>query len=68
MANLYYQTPEGKEFLKRNPPAQTKVDQNCLGLGRNYTPGPSLLGIIQNLKKGSEIVRTDEVLLTMHEP
>ncbi len=28
MAKLYYQTPEGKEFLKRNPPAQTKVEKN----------------------------------------
>ena len=26
MANLYYQTPEGEDLLKRNPPVQTKVD------------------------------------------
>ena len=37
MAKLYYQTPEGKEFLERNAPVQTKVEKNFFSPNEFYS-------------------------------
>ena len=37
MAKLYYQTPEGEEFLKRNPPVETKVEKNFFSPNEFYS-------------------------------